>query len=55
VIKKRVGGHENSIREYQIGPKSLEVGPPLNQFQGVLRGVPEFTGAKSGLMSKQAP
>lgn len=52
VVKKRAGGHERSIREYQIGSDGLEVGPPLDKFQGVLRGVPEFVGGASGLMSK---
>ena len=50
VIKKRAGGHEGSIREYRIGPDGLTVGPALEQFQGVLRGVPDFVGAESGLM-----
>jgi circadian clock protein KaiC len=52
VMKKRAGGHERSIREYQIGDKGLEVGPPLERFQGVMRGVPEFVGQESGLMTK---
>jgi circadian clock protein KaiC len=52
VIKKRAGGHEGSIREYRIGGRGLEVGPPLEEFQGVLRGVPEFVGSEGGLMAK---
>jgi len=52
VIKKRAGGHEGSIREYQIGKGGLTVGPPLTQFQGVLRGVPDFVGTETGLMQK---
>lgn len=53
VMKKRAGGHERSIREYQIGDDGLSVGPPLHEFQGVMRGVPEFVGAESGLMVKE--
>jgi circadian clock protein KaiC len=55
VMKKRVGGHGRSIREYQIGAGGLLVGPPLENFQGVLRGIPDFVGSEKGLMPKQAP
>jgi len=50
VIKKRAGPHEKTIREFDIGDKGLVVGPPLQGFQGVLRGVPNFVGKGSGLM-----
>ncbi|MFA4937800.1 ATPase domain-containing protein [Brevundimonas sp.] len=42
VIKKRAGGHEKTIREFDIGAGGLTVGEPLYGFQGVLRGVPNF-------------
>ena len=42
VIKKRSGGHEDSIRDYKIGPNGLVIGEPLYNFQGVLRGVPTY-------------
>ena len=42
VIKKRAGGHEKTIREFDIGTVGLTVGEPLYGFQGVLRGVPNF-------------
>ena len=52
VIKKRTGRHEDTIREFRFGSKGLEVGAPVSQFQGVLRGVPNFIGATSaGLMN----
>ncbi len=44
VIKKRSGAHETSIREFRIGDRGLSVGEPLEQFHGVLRGVPTFSG-----------
>jgi circadian clock protein KaiC len=44
VIKKRTGGHEDTIREYQISSTGMSVGPVLHQFNGVLRGVPTFVG-----------
>jgi len=53
VIKKRAGGHEKTIREFEIGSKGLTVGPPLTEFQGVLRGVPNFVGPGAGLMSER--
>jgi circadian clock protein KaiC len=40
VIKKRMGRHENTIREFSIGEAGLRVGEPIVGFQGVLRGVP---------------
>jgi len=42
VIKKRAGGHEKTIREFDIGTGGLTLGAPLRGFQGVLRGVPNF-------------
>lgn len=42
VLKKRTGRHENTIREFSISNTGLKVGPPLDKFQGVLRGVPQY-------------
>jgi circadian clock protein KaiC len=42
VIKKRFGSHENTIREIRIDSKGLAIGEPLENFQGVLSGVPAF-------------
>jgi circadian clock protein KaiC len=52
VVKKRAGMHEATIREYRIGERGLTLGEPLVQFQGVLRGVPDFSGPQDGLMPK---
>jgi circadian clock protein KaiC len=47
VFKKRSGPHEDTIREYQIdSQRGFVVGPALDEFQGVLRGVPTFIGKK---------
>ena len=54
VIKKRAGGHEKTIREFEIGEDGLTVGPPLDKFQGVLRGVPNFVGPGAGLMGESS-
>jgi len=32
------------IREFGIGDSGLKIGQPLDQFQGILRGVPEILG-----------
>jgi circadian clock protein KaiC len=44
VVKKRVGSHETTIREAAIGPGGIRVGEPLQEFRGVLTGVPEYLG-----------
>ena len=41
MLKKRTGSHENTIREFTIGENGISVGPVLQKFQGVLRGVPQ--------------
>src|SRR6476469_9673577 len=44
IIKKRTGEHESTIREFRIGGRGLAIGEPLEEFQGVLRGVPVYMG-----------
>jgi circadian clock protein KaiC len=46
VMKKRTGGHEKTIREYELTGSGIRIGEPLAAFQGVLTGVPELSGAK---------
>lgn len=55
VIKKRSGGHESTIREFQIGPDGITLGQPLQEFQGVLRGVPDWIGKAEGPDFKADP
>lgn len=55
VIKKRTGLHENTIREYVISSKGLEVGPALSEFEGILTGVPRFHGDKNSIMKVGKP
>ena len=50
VIKKRSGRHEDTIREYRIGGNGISIGEPLEDFQGVLRGVPTYTGNSGPLL-----
>lgn len=40
VVKKRSGGHEESIRELQFGPKGVTLSEPLERLRGVLSGIP---------------
>ena len=47
VLKKRTGRHENTIREFSIDNTGLKVGAPLDKFQGVLRGVPQYLGGQT--------
>ena len=44
VIKKRSGAHEDTIREMKITKNGIEVGKPLREFQGILRGTPTYAG-----------
>jgi circadian clock protein KaiC len=54
VIKKRSGNHEDTIREYRIAKHGIEVGEPLNRFQGVLTGVPTFLGKAEEMLTHSA-
>jgi circadian clock protein KaiC len=44
VVKKRASAHEDTIREYRLGSTGFQLGEPLTEFQGVLRGVPTLMG-----------
>jgi circadian clock protein KaiC len=55
VVKKRTGGHENSIREYAVGPDQIRVGEPLTQFHGVMTGVPQYRGGAAPLLDRGGP
>jgi len=53
VIKTRTARHERTIREFQISSDGLRLGEPLDRFQGVLTGVPTFSGTRDTLMASQ--
>jgi circadian clock protein KaiC len=53
VVKKRSGDHERTIRECRVGVGGLRVGEPLRDFQGVLTGVPSYTGPTQPLMAEE--
>ncbi|HEX8522482.1 MAG TPA: ATPase domain-containing protein [Tepidisphaeraceae bacterium] len=52
VIKKRTGAHERTLREFQIGAGGVHVGEPLNEFQGILTGVPQYRGDHGPLLKR---
>ena len=48
IIKKRSGPHESTVRELLMSANGVSVGPPLEDFQGVLTGVPTYLGGERG-------
>ena len=53
MLKKRTGAHENTIREFYITSRGISVGPVLEKFQGVLRGVPQYVGQSKPKMEEK--
>jgi circadian clock protein KaiC len=54
VIKKRTGPHEDTIREVKITNRGMVIGNPLEEFHGVLRGIPTYTGPAKPLLQDRA-
>jgi circadian clock protein KaiC len=54
VVKMRVGDHEKTIRELRFHAHGFHVGEPLRDFQGILTGLPTYTGSSSGLEGAMA-
>ena len=50
VVKKRTGHHERTIREYFIDGHGIRIGPALEEFRGILTGVPTFSGSSERLI-----
>jgi len=46
IVKKRTSAHENTIRDYRLTSRGVEVGTPLKNLHGVLRGVPTIVGGR---------
>jgi circadian clock protein KaiC len=53
VLKKRVGSHEDTIRELHISGAGVRVGPPLTDFRGVLTGTPSWGGRGAALLEHE--
>lgn len=47
MIKSRTNEHEQSIREFRLGPHGIEIGNALTDFQGVLAGTSHYAGTQS--------
>lgn len=50
VLKRRGGMHEDAIRELALGAGGVRVGKALDEFRGVLTGVPQYEGTRRTLM-----
>jgi circadian clock protein KaiC len=50
VIKKRKSSHERTIREMRFTRSGIRIGRPLREFQGILTGVPVFTGGEQEML-----
>jgi circadian clock protein KaiC len=48
IIKKRSGPHESTLRELSMTADGIVIGEPLEEFQGVLTGVPSYLGGGRG-------
>jgi circadian clock protein KaiC len=55
VVKKRTGGHETAIREFDVGVDGIRVGEPLTAFHGVMTGVPQYRGDSAPLLQDRGP
>jgi circadian clock protein KaiC len=52
VLKHRKGAHEDTIREFRLSADGIHMGPPLRNFQGVLTGVPMYSGDVTSLSER---
>jgi circadian clock protein KaiC len=53
VVKKRRGPHERTLREMRMGSTGVQIGEVLEEFEGVLTGVPRYRGKQGRLLGGQ--
>ena len=53
VVKKRRGAHERTLREMKIGSTGVQIGEILEEFEGVLTGIPRFRGKHDQLLGQR--
>jgi circadian clock protein KaiC len=53
MVKSRTNQHEQTIREFRMGPQGLEVGKELTDFEGVIAGVTAYKGTQPMLGEPQ--
>jgi circadian clock protein KaiC len=54
VVKSRVNAHERTIRELRLSEAGLQVGEALDDFEGVLTGLPAYRG-RVAMLTGQGP
>jgi circadian clock protein KaiC len=42
VVKKRSSRHETAIRDFILKAEGIEIGAPLEEFRGILTGIPQY-------------
>jgi circadian clock protein KaiC len=42
IVKKRSGAHETAIRSLMMGTEGIQVGDPLENYRGVMTGIPTY-------------
>jgi circadian clock protein KaiC len=52
VVKKRGSAHERTIREFGLENGTIRVGAALQDFRGVLTGVPVYEGGSDPLITR---
>jgi circadian clock protein KaiC len=50
LVKRRTGAHENTVRELSVGAGGVRVGQEIKDFQGVLSGRLQYSGAAEPLL-----
>jgi circadian clock protein KaiC len=55
MVKSRTNHHEQTIREFRMSPKGVEVGQELTDFEGVLTGATVYRGSIPLLGERGAP
>jgi circadian clock protein KaiC len=55
VAKKRSGEHELTIREFRMTSQGIQIGNPLEEFQGILTGTPLYAGEQDNLLTRPKP
>lgn len=55
VVKSRVNAHERTIRELRLSNDGLRVGEALDDFEGLLTGMPSYRGRVAMLRDREAP
>jgi len=54
VAKSRTAAHQSSIRQFRLTSGGVEIGPPLEDFEGVLTGLPSYHGVTPLLSAEPA-